>query len=138
MNPYLQNDKYIERQRLEEIFEKDASKLIQQQKILKIENFTGYFEFLHNNFLTPVYYEGILYPSVTHSFHAARSNDDNTRKAILHAENLAAVAKIAKRINDPDNWSSRRQKIMEQLLRDKFRRSRELQEKLKATKARQK
>lgn len=133
MNPYLHNEKYIERQKLEQGFEKDANKLIQQQKILKIDNFSGYFEFLHNNFLTPIYYEGILYPSVSHAFHAARSSDDSTRKAILHAESLAAVAKIAIRINDPENWQNKRLKIMEQLLRDKFRRSKELQEKLKAT-----
>ena len=58
--------KWQKEQKLEEEFEKNASMMIHTQKLLRIESFTGYFEFLHNNFLTPVYYDGCLYPSVTH------------------------------------------------------------------------
>jgi predicted NAD-dependent protein-ADP-ribosyltransferase YbiA (DUF1768 family)/pSer/pThr/pTyr-binding forkhead associated (FHA) protein len=137
MDPFTMNEKLAERQKLEEEFEKNANRLLQHQKLQKIDSFTGYFEFLGNNFNTPVYYQGILYSSVTHAFHAARSSDENTRKAILNAESLAIVSKIAKRIEDPVGWSGRRVKVMEQLIRDKFRRSKELQEKLKATQNRE-
>ena len=132
-----QTERMIERQKLEEEFDKNATILIQQKKLLRIDQFTGYFEFLHNNYLTPVYYEEMLYPSVTHAYHAARSSDDTTRKAIVNAESFHVVAKIARRIEDPPNWSMKRLKIMEQLVRDKFRRSKELQEKLKATERRE-
>jgi ribA/ribD-fused uncharacterized protein len=137
MDIYANNEKLAERQKLEEEFEKNATRLLQHQKLQKIDNFSGYFEFLSNNFLTPIYFEGILFPSVSHAFHAARSTDDNTRKAILNAESLIAVSKIAKRIEDPADWPSKRVKVMEQLIRDKFRRSKELQEKLKATQNRE-
>jgi ribA/ribD-fused uncharacterized protein len=133
----ITNDKLAERQKIEEQFEKNATILIQQKKLQRIDSFTGYFEFLHNNFLTPVYFEGFLYPSVTHAYHAARSSDENTRKAILNADSFHTVAKIARRIEDPQNWQMERTKIMERLVRDKFRRSKELQEKLKATENRE-
>jgi ribA/ribD-fused uncharacterized protein len=137
MDSYAMNEKIVERKQLEEEFEKNATRLLQHQKLQKIDSFTGYFEFLSNNFYTPIYYEGILYPSVTHAFHASRSSDENTRKAILNAESLVAVSKIAKRIEDPADWPNRRVRIMEQLVRDKFRRSKELLEKLKATQNRE-
>ena len=136
-NSYSSTDKILERQRLEEEFEKNAILLLNQQKLSKIESFTGYFEFLSNNFLTPVYYDGILFPSITHAFQASRTTDEITKKAILNAESLAIVGKIARRIEDPEDWYLRRLKVMEQLVRDKIRRSRELQEKLKATSPRE-
>ena len=130
-------EKYLERQKLEQEIEKNANILIQHQKLLKITSFTGYFEFLHNNFMTPVYYEGSLYPSVTHAYHAARSTDETTRRAIINADSFHTVATIASRIQDPEDWPTRRLDIMERLVRDKFRRSKELQEKLKATEKRE-
>lgn len=135
MDPRIEigNEKQIERQKLEEEFEKNAAVIMQHQKLQIIDSFTAYFDFLHNNFMTPVYYEGVLYPSVTHGFQASRSNDENTRRAILNAENLTIVGKIARRIEDPENWELKRLKIMEQLIRDKFRRSKELRDKLKST-----
>jgi ribA/ribD-fused uncharacterized protein len=131
------NDKMAERQKMEEEFEQSAKIQIQKNKILQITSFTDYFEFLDNKFLTPVYYEGTLYPSVTHAFHAARSTDENTKKAILNADSFKTVGNIARRINDPEKWELRRLKVMEMLVRDKFRRSKELQEKLKATTGRE-
>jgi len=134
INPsLLNNEKFIERQKMEAEIENDAKILFQHQKHSKIDNFSGYFEFLHNNYLTPVLYDGMLFPSATHAFQASRSSDERTRKAILNAESLLVVLKIAKRIEEPDNWKLRRLKVMEHIVRDKFRRSRELQEKLKAT-----
>ena len=134
VNPtLLANEKFIERQKMEAEIENDAKILFQHQKHSKIESFTGYFEFLHNNYLSPVLYDGMLFPSATHAFQSARSSDERTRKAILNAESLLVVLKIAKRIDEPENWKLKRLKVMEQIVRDKFRRSRELQEKLKAT-----
>ena len=83
---------------------------------------------MHNNFQTPVYYDGILYPSVTHAYHAARTCDEVTRRAILNAETFQILGNIAIRIEDPSGWQERKVKVMEQLLRDKFRRSKELQD----------
>ena len=100
VNPtLLANEKFIERQKMEAEIENDAKILFQHQKHSKIESFTGYFEFLHNNYLSPVLYDGMLFPSATHAFQSARSSDERTRKAILNAESLLVVLKIAKRID---------------------------------------
>lgn len=126
-------NKLDETQKMEEEFKTNANILITKQKLSKIASFTGYFDFMHNNFQTPVYYEGILYPSVTHAYHAARSSDETTRRAILNAETFQILGGIAIRIIDSSDWQERKLKVMEQLVRDKFRRSKELQEKLKST-----
>ena len=125
--------KLEESQKMETAFKKDANLLITHQKLTRIDSFTGYFNFLHNNYLTPVYYEGITYPSVTHAYHAARSTDQQTRKAILNAETFQILGNIAIRISDPLDWQERKLKLMEQLLRDKFRRCKDLQDKLRLT-----
>lgn len=129
-------NKLDETQKMEEEFKTNANILITKQKLSKIESFINYFDFMHNNFQTPVYYEGILYPSVTHAYHAARSADETTRKAILNAETFQILGGIAIRIVDSFDWQERKLKVMEQLLRDKFRRSKELQDKLKSTEQR--
>ena len=129
--------KLDENQKMETAFKHDANLLIAQQKLSKIDSFTGYFDFMHNNFQTPVYYDGILYPSVTHAYHAARTCDEVTRRAILNAETFQILGNIAIRIEDPSGWQERKVKVMEQLLRDKFRRSKELQDKLRMTENRE-
>lgn len=129
--------KLDENQKMETAFKHDANLLIAQQKLSRIDSFTGYFDFMHNNFQTPVYYDGILYPSVTHAYHAARTCDEVTRRAILNAETFQILGNIAIRIEDPSGWQERKVKVMEQLIRDKFRRSKELQDKLRMTENRE-
>ena len=128
--------KLDESKKIENEYKRDANIILNQQKLSKIDSFTDYFDFLHNNFQTPVYFSGILYPSVSHAYHAARSNDERTRRAILNAETFQSLGNIALRINDPIDWQEKKVKIMEQLVRDKFRRSKELQERLKLTEGR--
>lgn len=122
-----------ERLEEEKAFSKNANSLISLEQKLKITDFRAQYEFLSNNFISPVFYEGILYPSVTHAFHAARSNDITTRKAIVNAENFESVLRIATRIEDHESWPNVKLQIMEKLIRDKFRRSSELLKKLQAT-----
>ena len=126
-----------ENQKMETAFKHDANLIIAQQKLSRIDSFTGYFDFMHNNFQTPVYYDGILYPSVTHAYHAARSSDEVTRRAILNSETFQILGNIAIRIEDPLGWQEKKVKVMEQLIRDKFRRSKELQDKLRMTENRE-
>jgi len=40
---------------------------------------------------------------------------------------------VARTIEDEEGWAQRRLKVMEKILRDKFRRSRDLRERLAAT-----
>jgi predicted NAD-dependent protein-ADP-ribosyltransferase YbiA (DUF1768 family) len=43
------------------------------------------------------------------------------------------LRKIVLEIKNPVDWAQRRYKVMEVLIRDKFRRNKEIREKLKAT-----
>ena len=44
---------------------------------------------------------------------------------------------IAKTIEDPEGWDSKKLKVMERITRDKFRRNRDLRERLAATQNRE-
>jgi predicted NAD-dependent protein-ADP-ribosyltransferase YbiA (DUF1768 family) len=74
-----------------------------------------------------------LYPSITTAFQAARCDDLKVRKQIQEAEDFETLKKIVLEIKNPTDWTQRRYKVMELLIRDKFKRNKEIREKLKAT-----
>lgn len=53
------------------------------------------------------------------------------------APTLAEMYNLARTIMDEDGWSQKRLKVMEKILRDKFRRSRDLRDRLAATQNRE-
>jgi predicted NAD-dependent protein-ADP-ribosyltransferase YbiA (DUF1768 family) len=53
------------------------------------------------------------------------------------AETPMEVFDIALQLDDPEDWHLKRLEYMEQILRDKFRRSKDLRERLKATGSRE-
>lgn len=59
------------------------------------------------------------------------------RKRIQKAPTLQEMYNVAKTIVDEPSWPQRRLKVMEKILRDKFRRSRDLRERLAATQNRE-
>ncbi len=64
-NPAFQSeeDKY---------FEDQAIFLLQKQKLERIDNFNGYFDFLNNEYPCQIEHEGAMYKSVAHAYQAAR------------------------------------------------------------------
>ena len=118
---------------IDQYFEDQARFLLEKQKLETIDNFNGYFEFLNNEFPTPVYYDGRIYKSVSHAFQAARSQEQHIREKIVRADTIMEMYEIAAKVEDPPDWIKIRLKIMETLVRDKFRRNKELREKLRAT-----
>lgn len=55
------------------------------------------------------------------------------RERILQAQSVQEIYQIAQHIDDPPGWSKLRLKIMEILLRDKFRRNIDLKDSLLGT-----
>ncbi|CAM6001872.1 unnamed protein product, partial [Sphagnum balticum] len=98
-----------------------------------IDNFNGYFEFLNNDFPAWVHFEDVLYPSVTTAYQASRTEDKQIRQSINEAETYEQLAAIAAKIKNPADWGSRRYKIMESLVRDKFKRNKTIRDKLVET-----
>ena len=121
------------RSEIDQYFEDQAAFLLQKQKLERIDNFNGYFDFLNNEYPCQVYFDGLLFKSVAYAYQAARSIQRHIREKIALADNTNELYEIASKIDDPENWTSLRLKYMESLIRDKFRRNRELRERLIAT-----
>lgn len=118
---------------IDKYFQDQAHFMIAKRKIETIDNFNGVFDFLNNEYPCAVYLEGRLYPSVFHAFQAARSEKDHERAKIALAESLQELYELATEIEDPPEWANKRLTVMEKCLRDKFRRHRELRERLRKT-----
>lgn len=88
---------------------------------------------MNNDYPSEVYYKGMLYPSVSHAFQAARTELPHIRKKISMADSLEELYELASKIENPADWESNRLKAMEAIVRDKFIRHRMLKDKLKST-----
>ena len=124
----LQTDEEIDK-----YFQDQANFYLAKRKIETIDNFNGVFDFLNNEFPCEIYYEGRIYPSVFHASQAARSTKDHERAKIALAESMQELYELVTEIEDPEDWQLRRLVVMETCLRDKFRRHRELRERLRKT-----
>ncbi len=80
-----------------------------------------------------VYFDGVLYPSVTTAYQASRTDDKRIRQSINEAETYEQLTEIVTKIKNPADWAARRYKIMESLVRDKFKRNKAIREKLVET-----
>lgn len=81
---------------------------------------------MDNDFITPVLFEGEMYPSAAHAYQAAKSADDRERRRIRKMPMIKEMYQIARTIQEPADWQLHRLKVMETILRDKFRRNPEL------------
>ena len=126
-------EKYGDQTELEAEIERDAKLLYNERKLAKIEGFFGYYEFLSNDYSAEVYYKGYIYPTVSHAYHGARAPNEKARHIIHKSPTLSAMYEFAATFEDPKDWSFRHLRIMEALLRDKFRRRRDFRDKLVAT-----
>ena len=81
-------DRLDNNQKMENEYEKLSTILISNKKNTKIDYFTGYFSFLSNNYLTPVYHDGIIFQSVLHAYYANKTEDKNIHKKILNFWNF--------------------------------------------------
>ena len=59
---------------------------------------------------------------MAHAFEAAKTIDETERRRIRKAPTFREMLQIAKLVKEPANWSLRKLRVMERLLRDKFRR----------------
>lgn len=99
------------------------------EKILK---FRGKYSFLSNFYPCEVEYEGLTYPSVENAYQAAKTNPYR-RKKFLHLSPKEA-RKLGRKVPIFPDWSSKRVRVMAELVWKKFSRNPELKEKLLSTK----
>ena len=115
---------------MEAEIERDAMLLHKKKQLEKIEGFTEYFEFLRNDFPSKVYFEGEVYSSASHAYNAAKTTDPVIRRRILKAPTMQEMWNVARTIEDPPGWDHLKVKMMEKILRDKFRRNKDLRGRL--------
>lgn len=107
--------------------------MFQKRKLDTIDGFQGYFEFLKPEFPAKVLFQNEMYNSVAHAYMAAQTDDPTARRRILKAPTFKDMMEIASTVEPKLNWSNQRLDTMVLLLKDKFRRNKDLRERLLAT-----
>ena len=102
------------------------------------ESITGFqggrWEALSNWFPATVVWSGKQYPSVEHAFQAAKAAaEPEQAEAIRKAASPKEAHALGQLVSLPPTWERQRLKLMETLLRDKFRRDSSLRERLLRT-----
>jgi ribA/ribD-fused uncharacterized protein len=89
----------------------------------KIESFSGQYRFLSNFFPTPVFFEGLHYPSVEHAFQAAKTLDNDLRIQVMSTSTAGEAKRIGRTLPIRSDWETIKIDIMLTLLREKFQNS---------------
>lgn len=99
-----------------------------------IREFRGKYSFLSNFYPCEVEYEGLIYPSVENAFQAAKTapfrREPFTRVSPKEAKKMGRKVPL---LGGAGYWESRKVKVMEELVREKFSRNPELKRKLLET-----
>ena len=98
-----------------------------------ISEFRGETRWLSNFHKCPIYYEGIVYPSTEHAYHAAKTLDIEARKIIAALPSPGAAKYLGMKIPLRPNWDSIKLEIMTNLNRQKFQGDLELAARLLST-----
>lgn len=134
----LQHLKGLDNQKdIDKYFGDQAQFYAAKQRLEQITNFNGDFDFLNNEFECEIYFEGLFYPNVYNAYQAARTTSQFYRKKFTESLSSYEIYELSNQIDNPENWDANRLIVMEQLLRDKFLRHKELTQKLVETGNRQ-
>ena len=101
-------------------------------KLNEIHGFFEDFRFLSNYHLADVYYDGIVYPSNEHSYQAAKSLDNDIRKAFL-CLSCGEARKCGQKIRIREDWEDIKIDVMHQINLEKFSKHKDLKQMLKLT-----
>ena len=88
----------------------------------KVVSFTGTYKFLSNFYPCQVKLDGVVYSSVEHAYQAAKTLDLGERKP-FHAHPLPTAGqskKMGRKLKMRPDWESVKLRVMEDLLKQKF------------------
>lgn len=87
---------------------------------MAITSFSGEYSFLSNFYPAKVKYGQILYPTVEHAYQAAKTLDLDTRQYISQLPTPGKAKRAGKNVMLRLDWGVVRLKVMDNLLRKKF------------------
>lgn len=99
---------------------------------MMIVGFSGIYAFLSNFWYTRVFYEGVNYPSVEHAYQAAKTMSIVDRD-IIKGLTVAKAKRHGRIVPMRTDWEHIKNDVMLDLLRQKFKLNKALQQKLLAT-----
>lgn len=101
-----------------------------------IDSFRGEYRFLSNFWFVDVEFEGITYPSTEHAYVAAKTLDEDKRRAISKVRTPGEVKRLGRSLALRPDWEDVKIDIMRELVTKKFKNSK-LRSLLLATKDQQ-
>lgn len=100
---------------------------------MRIDNFSGDFEFLSNFYDSPFIHDGIVYPTNEHFYQAMKSKSRKERKRIASLRSPGQSKRAGRALELRKDWESIKVDVMRQGLRLKFAEGSILAEMLLAT-----
>ena len=100
---------------------------------LVIDSFSGEYRFLSNFYPSPVFHDGVRYPTVEHGFQAAKTLDRKLRHQIAVARSPLRAKSLGRKLRLRKDWESVKIDVMKQLIELKFDSHDDLAELLLAT-----
>lgn len=87
---------------------------------MTIDDFRFEYRWLSNFHISPVEYEGIIYPSSEHAYHAAKNNDPDWKVICSTESRPSFIKKLGSKVELRPDWNSIRVSVMRTILRSKF------------------
>lgn len=100
---------------------------------MKIDHFSGEYDFLSNFYEAPVTWKGVVYPTSEHAYQAAKTLDSVERNQIRLAETPAIAKKLGRKVTIREDWEEVKFDFMFKIVWNKFILNQELATKLLAT-----
>lgn len=85
-----------------------------------VTSFSGKYDFLSNFYPCIITYDGYTVPSAEHAFQAAKAADSYTKSLIVNAETPGKAKRLGRRCNMRQDWELIKDKVMLDILRQKF------------------
>ena len=93
---------------------------MKENNVKIIDSFHGEYAFLSNYYYSPIFYDGILYPTVEHAFQAAKTTVFIQRIIIANKKTPGQAKCAGRKVTLRDNWDDIKLYIMKELIILKF------------------
>ena len=93
---------------------------MKENNVKIIDSFHGEYAFLSNYYDSPIFYDGILYPTVEHAFQAVKTTVFIQRIIIANKKTPGQAKCAGRKVTLRDNWDDIKLYIMKELIILKF------------------